>query len=168
MTSHLQWTITNVHASCLHPIDDVSFKCIQRCSGWADCTKWFKSYTLRLSCLNMTSNFQCKLSTPKRWCILQMYSKMQWTGCSRVIWRHWMVQITYLDIVLPWYDIPITVDNSQNCLPLIDPSNVFKDAVDKLFQVPRRLWMVQMTDLDIALSWYPIFNWLLATGVQAV
>ena len=88
----------------------------------------------------------------RRWCILQMYSKMQWTGCSRVLWRHWMVQITYLDIVLPWYDIPITVDNSQNGRKLSTPDWSFKclyDAVDELFQscgrkIPRQLFCLYL------------------------
>ena len=51
------------------PIDDGSFKCIQRCSGWADCFEWFKSYTLRLSCLNMTSHFQLTIANSRASCL---------------------------------------------------------------------------------------------------
>ena len=77
---------------------------------------------------------------------------MQWTGCSRVLWRHWMVQITYLDIVLPWYDIPITVDNSQNGRKLSTPDWSFKclhDAVDEQFQgcgrkIPRQIFCLHL------------------------
>ena len=122
------------------PIDDGSFKCIQRCSGWAECFKWFKSYSLRLSCLNMISHFQCKLSTPKRWWIHQMSSKMQLMGCSRCHdsseWFKWQT------LTLPYHDIPFSIDYWQLACKLSsvypqerrDPSNVFKDAVDELFQ----------------------------------
>ena len=43
----------------------------------------------------------CMLSTPNRWWILQMSSKMQLTGCSRAPWQLWMFQMTCLDVVLP-------------------------------------------------------------------
>ena len=54
-----------------------------------------------------------KLSTPNRWEILQISSKTQLTGYSRVPWWLQMVEMTYLDIVLFWDDIPSSVDNCQ-------------------------------------------------------
>ena len=42
-----------------------------------------------------------ELSTPERWWILEMSWKMQLTGCSRTPWWFWLIQLTYLDIVLP-------------------------------------------------------------------
>ena len=73
-------------------------------------------------------------------------------GLFQGAWRHWMVQITYLDIVLPWYDIPITVDNSQNGRKLSTPDWSFKclhDAVDEQFQgcgreIPRQIFCLHL------------------------
>ena len=63
MTSYLQLTIANLRASCLLPIDDGSFKCIQRCSwravpGPHDSSEWFTRYSLMMYCFNMTSSSQ--------------------------------------------------------------------------------------------------------------
>ena len=56
-------------------------------------------------------------------------SKMQLTGCSRVSWLLWIVEITNLDNVLPWYDIPFSVYNRQLVLTL---------------SIPNTWWILQM------------------------
>ena len=81
-------------------------------------------------------------------------SKVILWGCLALIWHP----------IFSW-QLP-TCEQAVYPQKMKDPLNVFKDAVDGLFQVPWRLWRVQMT--DIALSWQPTFNWLLATCVQAV
>ena len=63
MTSHSQLTIANLGAGCPPPLDDGSFKCLQRCSWWAiggrhDGYEWFNWHTLKLFCLEMTSFLQ--------------------------------------------------------------------------------------------------------------
>ena len=67
-------------------------------------------------------------------------SKMQLTGCSRCHdgseWFKWQT------LTLPYHDIPFSIDYWQLACKLSsvypqerrDPSNVFKDAVDELFQ----------------------------------
>ena len=97
-------------------LDDGSFKYLWRCrlcSQWAITgrhggSEWFSWHTLTLSCLNMTSYSQLTIAnsprmlcTSNRWWILQMYAKMQLTGCSRVLWHLWMVQMTPLNIAMP-------------------------------------------------------------------
>ena len=67
MTSHSQLTIANLGAGCPPPLDDGSFKCLQRCSWWAitgrhDGYEWFNWHTLTLSCPNMTSYSQVTIA----------------------------------------------------------------------------------------------------------
>ena len=67
MTSSSQLTIVNSRASCLPPIDDGSFKCLQKCSwravqGHHDSSECFKWHALMLSCLNMTSHSQLTIA----------------------------------------------------------------------------------------------------------
>ena len=93
VTSHSQLTITNLRASCLPPIDDGSFKCLQR-SSWravpgamtalngSNAKPW---HCLALIwhtplCLQMPT-----LSSPDKWGIPQMSLKMQLTSCSRAM-----------------------------------------------------------------------------------
>ena len=74
---------------------------------------------LQLTIINLRTS--CLLiGSPNRWWILQMYSKMQWMG-----WLLRMVQKLYLEVVLPWYDIPFSVDNCQlACLPPKDVGSI--------------------------------------------
>ena len=93
VTYHFQLTITNLRASCLPPIDDGSFKCLQR-SSWravpgamtslngSNAKPW---HCLALIwhtplCLQMPT-----LSSPDKWGIPEMSLKMQLTSCSRAM-----------------------------------------------------------------------------------
>ena len=101
MTSHSHLTIANWNASCLSPISDGSSKFIHRCSwqatpGIYDSSEWLLWQTLLFSCLNT----RVHAVYPNRWWTLQMYWKMQLTGCSRAPWQLWMVQMTHLDVVM--------------------------------------------------------------------
>ena len=42
-----------------------------------------------------------------------MYSEVQLTDHSRAPWQLQMVQKTYIDVVLTWYDMPFSIDNCQ-------------------------------------------------------
>ena len=91
MTSHLQLTITNVHASCLLQIDDVSFKCIQRCSwravpGRHDGSEWFKWHSLTLPCFDMTSHSQLTIANSRASCLPPM-DEGSFKYLERCSWR---------------------------------------------------------------------------------
>ena len=74
MKSHSQLTIANLGAGCPPPLDDGSFKCLQRCSWWAitgrhDGYEWFNWHTLTLSCPNMTSYLQVTIANSYACCL---------------------------------------------------------------------------------------------------
>ena len=76
MISHSQLTSANLGTSCLPPLDDRSFKCLQRCSlraipGRHDGSEWFKLHPLTLFCLNMTSHTQLTFANSAPNCLTQ-------------------------------------------------------------------------------------------------
>ena len=94
---------------------------------------------------------------PDSWWIFQMYLKMQLTDCSMAPWQLWMVQMTHLDVVLPWHDISFSVDNCQLGRRLSTTIRWWilqmssKMQLMGYYRAPWWLWMVQLTYPDIVL-----------------
>ena len=91
MTSHSQLRIANSGASCLSPIDDRSFKCIQRCSwravpGRHDGSEWFKWHSLTLPCFDMTSHSQLTIANSRASCLPPM-DEGSFKYLQRCSWR---------------------------------------------------------------------------------
>ena len=138
MTSYLQLTIVNLNASCLLPIDDGSFKCIQRCSwravpGCHDSSEWFTRYSLMMYCFNMTSHSQLTIANSGSSFLPPLDNgSSQWLqrcGWRAVPGRHdsskWFKRHT---LTLSWLDMTchsqLTIANScTSCLlPISDGS----------------------------------------------
>ena len=114
----------------------------------------------------------CTLSIPNRWWILQMCPRMQLTVCSRASWQLWMVQMTYLEISLPWYCVLFS-DAITNwhvrCLPPTDEGS---------FKCLQRCswWAVVGRHGEsewfkwrcLAFITHPILSWQLSTAAEAV
>ena len=168
MTCHFQLAIANSRASCLPPIDDGSFLYLQRCSWWAvpghyGGSEWLKWHVFMLSCFNMTSHSQLTIANfgssffpplddgSSKW--LQRCSWRAVPGrYGGSEWFKWYtLTLSCLDVT---FHSKLKIANSgASCvLPIdVNPSNVFKDAVDELFQGAWQLWMVEMTCLDVVL-----------------
>ena len=88
----LSWKLpTCAQAQCLSPIDDESFKYLQRCFwqavlGCRDGSEWFKWHTLRFLCLNMTFHSQVTIANSHERCLPPM-DKVSFICLQRCSWR---------------------------------------------------------------------------------
>ena len=151
MTSHSQLTIANSGSSFLPPLDDGSSKWLQRCSwravpGRYGGSEWLKWHAFTLSGFNMTSHSQLTIANfcssffpplddgSSKW--LQRCSWRAVPGrYGGSEWFKWYtLTLSCLDMTFH-SKLKIANSGASSVLPIyMNPSNVFQDAVDELFQ----------------------------------
>ena len=139
--------IANLCASCVPPIDNVSFTCLQRAVPERhDGFEWVKWHTLTLSLLNISSHSQLTIAnlrasflSPKDDESFKYLQICSWqTVLEQPDGSEWFKWHTLHCLALIWH--PIYIRRLLTRVQVVfyqhikDPWNVFKDAVDGLFQ----------------------------------
>ena len=117
MTSHSQLTIANSRASCLPPMDEGSFKYLQRCSWravpglWKQILHWFFHFPNQLTMSKHGSN-ENPLMSQLYFCMLLAGQTSQYLSVCLMLWPFQLIKssfwgllpiFSWMKLVSHWY-----------------------------------------------------------------